>query len=293
MLNDIKNIKKCVEKESDQEQLTVDLNKVSFQLCKVLNDEDKVKVKKEKLHEKHVEFKNGLPLSVATFGINSMSSIDNSDSSPNSSKIISKESSLLNENYLGGKHSRYINKNTDCYTIQNTYTNMKELEQKAKIYDNPYNNGRTSSTSSNNSSSNTSGILTNFTNSNTCLFKNENLNQANFKVTDEYLNNYYIETPKSSKLNKNNNNNPYLTNMLQNYPKKSTITNKLFDYQNNATTTSNMHENTQSMIHNSSTTSSTSSESISKIDERKKKEEKRQLKLLNALLKSPSKNSYV
>ena len=290
MLNDIKNIQKCVEKESDQEQLTVDLNKVSSQLCKVLKEKEKNKIG-NKLNEKNLDSKNGLPLSVATFGISSMSSIDNSDSSssPNSSKIISKESSIVNENILGGKHSRYINKNTDCYTIQNTYTNIKDLEQKAKIYDNTFNNGRTSSTSSNNSS-NTSGILTSFTNSDTCLFKNENLNEANVKVKNEYLNNNYLETPKNSKLNKNNNNS-YLTNMLQNYPKKSTITNKLFDYQNNDMPMyENTHKNSDSI---SSTTISTSPESISKIDERKKIEEKRQLKILNALLRSPSKNSYV
>ena len=202
MLNDINNIKKFIEKDLDQQQLTVDLNKVSYQLCKVLNDDSKHKIKKEKLSESNADSKNILPLSIATFGVSSMSSIDKYDS-PTSAKHGTKTSPANNDNILGGKHSRYINKNTDCYTIQNTYSNMKDIE-KEKIACNPY-NSRTSSTSSNNSSSSTSGILTSFTNSDTCLFKHENL--SSFKVTNEYLNNYYVTPCDSVTHTANNNNN--------------------------------------------------------------------------------------
>ena len=284
MLHDIDYIRKCVEKDG-QEQLTVDLKNVSNQLNKVINKSKKEKERNRSIHD----LQNVIPLSVATFGVSSLTSIDNtaSDISPNSSEFLkvsqndNKNNNNSSSNSTLGRHSRYINKNTDCYTIQNTYCNLKEIEPSVKFP----NANRTASTSSNNSS-NTSGIVTNFTNSDMYLFQTDNKNVSSFKNNNDYLNNnYYVDV---STIGENINiNNAYLTNMLQNYPKKSTITHKLFDYKKN---NNGIYNDSPSVI---SANASSESSNKSNYNDYKKNEETRQLKLLHTLLKSPSKNSYV
>jgi hypothetical protein len=277
MINDIENIKKCINHNAKAEQLTRDLNNVSYQLYKLLKDDDKLVLSnKLKENKKEVspkcELQNCQPLSVTTFGVGSIISIDNSLSSDFPIKKNLNNNNNNNSSSNSSKHSRYLNKNTDCYTIQNNYCNMKDIESSA-IFCN-----RTSSTSSNNSS-NTSGILTSFTNSDTCLFQNDETGGL-----QNINNDYYVEINLTD-----TGSNSYFTNMLQNYPKKSMINNKLFDYQNkNTKSNSSIYDNTEPVSQNI-TTQSPGNEN----DYINNKQNKRQFNLLQSLLKTPSKNSYV
>lgn len=168
----------------------------------------------------------------------SIKSIDRSMDDDETTKSIKRDASCessrnTNTNASIGlsKHSRYVNKRpSTCFTVQNHYTSIKPVEAVKTTF-----TGRTSSTSSNNSSSNTSGIITNFTNSDTYIFQQESSSDTTLKLPDEN-HSYTYEEPQTHHQdilrNYNDENQTfYLTNMLHNYPHKTTIRNKLCDYQ--------------------------------------------------------------